>query len=327
MKPAAERLSGAAPAARDSSVTITGRRERPADDLFVPAAPSGRALGRARARAALMLLPTLLSGLTVVLVIAAAIAPQLMAPFAPTDMDSAATLSAPGGAHILGTDQFGRDVLSLVIYGARQSALMAICAMLLSCTLGVTIGLLAGYAGGVWDMVLMRIVDVWLAIPNILLAIAICTALNPSLETTIIAVSITTVPRYARVLRAQALAIRVRPFILAARASGASHFAILRRHVLPHCLATILVLATLGVGTSVLLGSSLSFLGLGINDERPDWGYLLTQGRGYLTVAWWSVTYPGLALTLLVVSVNLLGDALRRWLVPNSSPVERGGLP
>jgi peptide/nickel transport system permease protein len=162
-----------------------------------------------------------------------------------------------------------------------------------------------------------------MAIPNILLAIAICTALDPSLRTTILAVSVTAIPRYTRVLRAQVMAIRTRPFILAARASGASHASILRRHVLPHCTSTILVLATLGVGTSILLGSSLSFLGLGVNDERPDWGYLLTQGRGYLTVAWWSVTFPGLAITLLVISVNTLGDALRRWLEPRGATGSR----
>ncbi|MET0388199.1 MAG: ABC transporter permease [Polyangiales bacterium] len=269
-------------------------------------------------------LPLAASLIVVCSVVAAALVPDWLAPFGATDMDSTAILQPPGGAHLLGTDHFGRDVLSLVIYGARQSVLMAVAAMMLSCGVGATLGLIAGYTGGIMDMLLMRVVDIWLAIPNILLALAICTALSPSVFTTILAVGTAVCPRYTRVLRAQALAVRTKPFILAARAAGASHVAILRRHVLPHCFATILVMATLGVGTSILLGTSLSFLGLGMNDDRPDWGYMLSQGRGYLTVAWWSVTFPGLAITLLVISINLLGDALRRRLAPHSAA---GGRP
>ncbi len=211
-------------------------------------------------------------------------------------------------------------MFSLVVYGARQSVLIGIFAVLISCTVGVSIGLTAGYAGGWLDTALMRFIDIWMAIPNILLAIALSTVLGPSLVNTIFAISVTTIPRYARILRGQALSVRSRPFIEASRAAGASHFSILRRHVLPHCSVQIMVLATLGVGSSILIGSGLSFLGLGVNDERPDWGFLLTQGRGYLTVAWWTVTFPGLAITSLVVSVNLLGDALRRRFDPRSAP-------
>ncbi|MET0794768.1 MAG: ABC transporter permease, partial [Polyangiaceae bacterium] len=253
-------------------------------------------------------------------VVACALFPGVIAPSLPTDMHADAILARPGAAHWFGTDQFGRDVFSLVVYGARQSVLTGVFAVAISCTFGVSIGLTAGYSGGWLDTLLMRFIDVWLSIPNILLAIALSTVLGPSLHNTILAISLATIPRYARVLRGQALAVRSRPFIEASRAAGASHFAILRRHVLPHCSAQILVLATLGVGTSILIGSSLSFLGLGVNDERPDWGFLLTQGRSYLTVAWWTVTFPGLAITSLVVSVNLLGDALRRHFDPRSAP-------
>ncbi|WP_077034532.1 ABC transporter permease [Pelomonas sp. KK5] len=249
-----------------------------------------------------------------VLVVACALAPGWIAPYAPTAMRSDAILQGPGLAHWFGTDQFGRDVLSLVVHGARQSVLIGVAAVLLSGTVGVALGLAAGYAGGWLDAVLMRLTDVWMAIPNLLLAIAIATALRPSLANTILAISIAAVPRYTRVLRGQAVALRGRSFVEAARAAGASHWAILRGHILPHCSATILVLATLGVGTSILVGASLSFLGIGVNDEAPDWGYLLTQGRGYLSIAWWTVTFPGLAITTLVVSINLLGDALRRKL-------------
>jgi len=253
-------------------------------------------------------------------VVACAAFPSAIAPHLPTDMQSDAILLQPGVGHWFGTDQFGRDVFSLVVYGARQSVLIGVFAVLISCSVGVSIGLTAGYAGGWIDNALMRVIDIWLAIPSILLAIALSTVLGPSLINTIFAVSVTTIPRYARVLRGQALAVRTRPFIEASRAAGASHFAILRRHILPHCSVQILVLATLGVGGSILIGSGLSFLGLGVSDERPDWGYLLTQGRSYLTVAWWTVTYPGLAITSLVVSVNLLGDALRRRFDPRSAP-------
>ena len=253
-------------------------------------------------------------------VVACAAFPGVIAPYLPTDMQTEAILSKPGTGHWFGTDQFGRDIFSLVVYGARQSVLIGVFAVLISCSAGVTLGLTAGYAGGWVDKAVMRFIDIWLAIPAILLAIALSTVLGPSLMNTIFAVSVATIPRYARVLRGQALSVRSRPFIEASRAAGASHFAILRRHILPHCSVQILVLATLGVGGSILIGSGLSFLGLGVNDERPDWGYLLTQGRSYLTVAWWTVTFPGLAITSLVVSVNLLGDALRRRFDPRTGP-------
>jgi peptide/nickel transport system permease protein len=274
--------------------------------------------GFARFRVANVL--TVASLLVLAFVVACAAFPSAIAPYLPTDMRSDAILAPPGTGHWFGTDQFGRDVFSLVVYGARQSVLIGVFAVLISCSVGVSIGLTAGYAGGWIDTALMRVVDIWMAIPSILLAIALSAALGPSLINTILAVSVTMVPRYARVLRGQALSVRTRPFIEASRSAGASHFAILRRHILPHCSVQILVLATLGVGASILIGSGLSFLGLGVNDERPDWGYLLTQGRSYLTVAWWTVTYPGLAITSLVVSVNLLGDALRRRFDPRSGP-------
>lgn len=249
-------------------------------------------------------------------VLACALAPQWLATHSATEMRSDAVLLPPGLDHWFGTDPFGRDVYSLVVHGARQSLAIGLAAVLVGGTLGVAIGVLAGYAGGWLDTLLMRLTDIWMAVPNLLLAIGIATALGPGIANTILAISVAAVPRYARVLRGQAMSVRGRPFIDAARTAGVGHLAILRRHVLPHCLAPMLVMATLGVGSAILAGSSLSFLGLGANDEYPDWGYLLTQGRGYMTVAWWTVTFPGLALTALVVSINLLGDALRRRLDP-----------
>lgn len=262
-------------------------------------------------------LPTLFAFFMVLFVAVAALVPELLAPYAATTMHET-VLGPPSGQHWFGTDQFGRDVLSLIVFGARQSLLIGLSATVVGASVGVALGLIAGYAGGWLDMAIMRFIDVWMAVPGILLAIALATALGPSLTTTVFAVSVAFVPRYARVLRGQALAVRAQPFVLAARANGASHFAILRGHVLRHCVGPILVMATLGVGSSILIGSGLSFLGLGVNDERPDWGFLLSQGRGYLSVAWWTVTYPGLAIALLVISVNWLGDAVRRRLDPHS---------
>ncbi len=287
-----------------------------------PAAKPARA-ARLRPRTHRNWSGTWLLGLSLLLlgfVAACSLVPQWIAPYVPTDMDSNAVLHAPGAAHWFGTDQFGRDVFSLVVHGARQSLLIGLAAVLIGSTVGVSLGLLAGYAGGWIDTLLMRFTDVWMAIPNLLLAIALATALGPSLTNTIIAISIASIPRYARVLRSQAIAVRSRAFVEAARAGGASHFAILRGHILPHCMAPILVMSTLGIGSAILAGSSLSFLGMGVNDELPDWGYLLTQGRGYLTVAWWTVTFPGLAITALVIAVNLLGDDLRRRLDPRQAP-------
>jgi peptide/nickel transport system permease protein len=259
------------------------------------------------------------SALVVLFFLVCAFFPVIVAPYRATDMLSDAILVAPNWRHLCGTDQFGRDVFSLIVYGARQSLLVTFCATVVASAAGAFLGLLSGYAGGWVDMVVMRIIDMWMAIPSILLAIAVCTALGPSLPTLVLAVGVALIPRYARVLRAQALAVRVRSYIEAARVSGASHAAILRRHVLPQCLGPILVLATLGAGWSILIGSGLSFLGFGVNEERPDWGYLVSEGRSYLTVAWWTVTCPGLAIAALVVSVNLLGDALRGALAPRSS--------
>jgi len=255
-----------------------------------------------------------LAGLVVLLLAACAIAPGLIAPYAPTDFDYNAILNPPGLHHFFGTDAYGRDVASLVVYGARSSILMAAGAILLGMTGGGALGLVAGYAGGWLDQLLMRLVDIWISVPPMLLALIIAAALQGGYGATIIAVTSMIVPRFARVIRAQVIAVKARPFILAARTLGASPSWILLRHVLPHTLPQLLVLSTLGMAEAVLIGASLSFIGLGVVTDRPDWGFLLSQGRDYLTVAWWYATFPGLAITSLAVSVNLLGDALRQRL-------------
>jgi peptide/nickel transport system permease protein len=262
----------------------------------------------------------LLAGLVILVMIACAIAPYAIAPFDPTDMDSEAILQAPAWPHLLGTDHFGRDVLTLLVYGARQSLLMGACAVAVGGVAGGLIGLVSGYAGRAVDMGMMRLLDIWMSVPDMLLAIIVAAALGASFTHTVLAVGVVTIPRYARVMRAQVIAICNRPFIEASRSIGTSHARILFQHVLPHTISAMLVMITLGVGSAILIGASLSFIGLGVIDDRPDWGFLLSQGRSYLTVAWWFATFPGLAITALVIAVNVLGDALRDRLDPRLRP-------
>jgi peptide/nickel transport system permease protein len=282
-----------------------------------PAADRDRQRRYRRPRwAAVPPLKLLLPAMVVTVMLVCALVPGAIAPFDPTDMDTDAILRAPGGMHWLGTDNVGRDVLTLLIYGARESLLMGACAVGLGGLVGGLIGLAAGFAGRAIDMALMRLLDIWMSVPDILLAIVIAAALGASLPNTILAVGLVMIPRYARVMRAQVLALKSRVFVEAARATGVRPISILLRHILPHTLSPMLVMVTLGVANAILIGASLSFIGLGTIDDRPDWGFLLSQGRSYLAVAWWFATFPGLAITALVISVNLLGDALRTRLDP-----------
>ncbi|OCT13983.1 D-ala-D-ala transporter subunit [Paenibacillus pectinilyticus] len=255
------------------------------------------------------------SALLVGFLVVCALVPQWIATFSPTDMTDA-TLQMPGWAHIFGTDQFGRDIFSLLVYGSRQSLLTGVGSVLIGGLIGAILGLIAGYVGGIIDSILMRAIDIVMAIPGILLAISVSVALGSSYFTIIVAVSVASVPGYARVIRGQVIAIKSRAFIEAARAVGTSHLDMMFKHILPNCLSPLLVMGTLGIGSAILVGSSLSFLGLGEIREIPDWGTLLSQGRGMLTVAWWIAVFPGLSITFLVVSVNLIGDELRNRLDP-----------
>lgn len=245
-----------------------------------------------------------------------AIVPQWVAPYSPTDMLTDELLKAPSLSHILGTDQFGRDVWSLIVYGSRQSLMIGFISVLIGGLIGTAIGLVAGYFGGVVDSIFMRINDVMMTIPGILFAIVIAVVLGPSFFNVILAISIASIPNKARVVRSQVITIRNRPFIDAARSIGTSHMEIMFRHILPNCFSPLLVMMTIGVGSSILVGTGLSFLGLGVIKEIPDWGYMLSQGRSYMTVAWWIATFPGLAITILVVVVNMIGDDLRDRMDP-----------
>ncbi|MDH4617888.1 ABC transporter permease [Brevibacillus sp. AY1] len=259
------------------------------------------------------------SGLVILFYVLSALAPQWVAPYEPTLMMTDKILSSPSSTHWFGTDYFGRDVFSLIVYGSRDSLFIGVASVLVGGLFGGALGAFSGYIGGIVDTILMRFIDIVMTIPGILLALAIAAALGPHLFNIILAVAISAIPGYARVMRGQIMSIKSRPFITASRSIGTPHRTIILRHVLPHSWSPLLVMATIGLGSSILIGSGLSFLGLGIIKEIPDWGALLSQGRGYLTVAWWICTFPGLAITLFVLSVNLIGDKLRDMLDPKTS--------
>ena len=218
--------------------------------------------------------------------------------------------------HPLGTDHLGRDILSRILYGGRISLGVGLSAVTLSGLIGVTLGLLAGFHGGRTDAFIMRVVDVFLAIPYILLAMGVVFALGPSLLNVILVMAVTRWVQFARIVRADVLSIREREFVSGARARGNRSLRLLLRHVLPNALTPIIVVATLELAFMIIYESALSFLGLGVQPPTPTWGWMLADGRNYVATAWWLATFPGLAIMLTVLAVNLLGDWLRDTLDP-----------
>ena len=225
-------------------------------------------------------------------------------------------LQGPSAAHWLGTDEFGRDIFARLVHGTRVSLQVGIVAVGISIVIGGILGAVAGYYGGKLDNTIMRIMDIFLAVPSILLAIAIVSALGPSIINLMLAISISSVPRYARIVRASVLSIRDQEFIEAAKAIGASNTRIIFRHIIPNSLAPVIVQATLGVASAILSTAGLSFIGLGIQPPAPEWGSMLSGGRQYLRYAWWVTTFPGVAIMITILSLNLLGDGLRDALDP-----------
>jgi peptide/nickel transport system permease protein len=255
-----------------------------------------------------------LAGLFLLAVLICAAWPGLLVSGDPLAIHPDSVLGAPSVHHIFGTDQFGRDVLAQIIYGARKSLLIGVAAVLISSVSGTLLGVVAGYYAGAVDAVLMRLIDVMLCFPGILLALVFQAALGAGVGNEIIAVAIASVPAYARLARGQALSIRSRPYLIAARSAGVREPIILGRHILPAVLAPTVALATIGLGTAVVLAAALSFLGLGSPNGNPDWGQLIGSGRDYLSTAWWIATFPGLVITLLVLSAGIAGDVLQRRL-------------
>ena len=225
-------------------------------------------------------------------------------------------LKGPSAEHWLGTDEFGRDIFARLIHGARVSLKVGIVAVGISIVCGGTFGALAGYYGGKLDNIIMRIMDIFLAVPSILLAIAIVSALGPSIINLMVAISVSNIPRYARIVRASVLSIRDQEFVEAARAIGANNARIIFRHIIPNSLAPVIVQGTLGVASAILSTAGLSFIGLGIQPPAPEWGSMLSGGRQYLRYAWWVTTFPGVAIMITILSLNLLGDGLRDALDP-----------
>jgi len=266
---------------------------------------------------------TALFGMAVVLVVAlTAIFAPMISPFDPLAQDISQRLREPGWqdpqgrVHLLGTDHLGRDILARIIYGSRIALVVGLAAVAISGVLGMIIGLTAGYFGGRLDDFLMRLADVQLAFPFILLAIAVIGVLGPSLRNIIIVIGVSSWVVYARVVRGEVLSVREREYVQAAVALGSRDGRILARHVLPNTFTPWLVVATLDMARVIVIESALSFLGLGVQPPTPTWGGMLADGRVYLSTAWWLATFPGLAILVTVLGINLFGDGLRDTLDP-----------
>jgi peptide/nickel transport system permease protein len=257
------------------------------------------------------------------LIVASAIFAPWIAPRDPFAVDIRHRLAPPawmaGGTseNLLGTDQVGRDLLSRVVYGGRVSLVVGVAAVLISATVGVLLGLGAGYVAGRTDVVIMTGINIMLTFPFILLALAVIAVLGPSLLNMIIVLGVTDWPLYARVVRAETRSIRERDFITAGRALGLGHFRIVFGQILPNLGSTIVVIATLQVARVIILESFLSFLGLGIQPPTPAWGNMLGEGRVYMLNSWWIAAFPGLAIFITTLAINLMGNALRDWLDPH----------
>lgn len=257
------------------------------------------------------------------IIVGSAVGAPWLSPYDPLTVDIRHRLGPPawmeGGvrAHVLGTDQVGRDLLSRMIYGGRVSLVIGVTAVLISSSSGVLLGLAAGYVGGRVDWTIMTVINVMLTFPFVLLALAVIAVLGPSLVNMIIVLGVADWPLYARLIRAETLAIREREFVLAGRALGMSHLRIVFRQILPNLVSMIVVIATLQVARVIILESFLSFLGLGVQPPTPAWGNMLGEGRLYMLNSWWIATFPGLAIFVTTLAINLMGNALRDWLDPH----------
>jgi ABC-type dipeptide/oligopeptide/nickel transport system permease subunit len=257
------------------------------------------------------------------LIVASAIFAPVISPHDPLQVNIRHRLAPPawmeGGAlqHPLGTDQVGRDLLSRMIYGGRASLVISVISVLLAASIGVPLGLSAGYFGGRLDWTIMTIINVVLTFPFVLLALAVIAVLGPSVVNMIIVLGVAGWPIYARVIRAETLALRDREFVIASRALGTSHLRIVFRQIFPNLVSAIVVIATLQVAQVIVLESFLSFLGLGIKPPTPAWGNMLGEGRLYMLNSWWIATFPGLAIFVATLAINLMGNALRDWLDPH----------
>jgi peptide/nickel transport system permease protein len=250
-----------------------------------------------------------------IMILVGIFAPYL-SPYKPAKMFPRNRREAPSKAHWLGTDRLGRDMLSRLFWGARVSLVIGVLAVAVSLVIGLTIGMLSGYYGGLLDEVLMRLMDIIFAFPSLLLAISLITVTGPSIRNIIFVVAIIRIPRFARILRASVLSLKEKEFVEAARALSKSDLGIMVQHILPNCIAPLTVQTSLSIATAIITESALSYLGLGVRPPTPSWGQMIADGRSELFTAPWIVIFPGLAIMLTVLGYNLLGDGLRDALDP-----------
>lgn len=255
------------------------------------------------------------------------IQPFSIAPYSPTEQSLFNRLAAPSLAHPMGTDQLGRDIFSRILHGARISLRIAVIVVTITLVIGTAVGVTAGYFGGLVDEALMRIVDILLAFPGLLLALVVAGILGPSLNNIMIALAVVGWTQYARVIRGETLSVKEKEYVQSAQLMGVSTPRLLIRHALPNVVTPVVVLATMDLAYVILGTAGLSFLGLGAQPPTPEWGTMLASGRDYVTTAWWIVNFPGLAIMILVLGFNLLGDGLRDVLDPRDvGNVEGKGL-
>jgi peptide/nickel transport system permease protein len=261
-------------------------------------------------------LPFMIGLILLLIVVGSALVPQLVTAYNPVKVNIPDRLQSPNLRHPFGTDQYGRDILARVIYGGRVSLVMGAVPIGLAALIGTLLGLIAGYYGRWADLLIMRVIDVWVAFPTILLAMAVVAILGPGMVNIMIAVGIAWVPYYARMVRGSVLEAREQVYIEAARVLGLSGARMMLRHILPNVVAPIIIMSSMGIGGAILTGASLSFLGMGPQSPTPEWGVILADGRQFIRVATWIGLFPGLAIAITVLAANLLGDGLRDLLDP-----------
>ncbi len=252
----------------------------------------------------------------VILFLFVALFAPMLAPYDPIKQDLNNILQPPSKEHLFGTDTLGRDILSRIIYGARISLIVGVLVVTISSIIGIVAGLISGFFGGYIDLIIMRITDLFLSFPALILAMAIAGALGPSLTNTMIAISLVWWPPYARLIRGQVLTVKHKEFVEAATALGQSNLRIMFTHVLPNSLTPAIIQATMDLGAVILTAAGLSFIGFGAQPPTPEWGSMISLGRNYFLKQWWLATFPGLAILITVVGFNLLGDGIRDLLDP-----------
>jgi len=261
--------------------------------------------------------PSAVAGFIIIaLMVLMAFSASFLSPYDPIRISLKDRLSPPSLIHLFGTDELGRDILSRIMYGSRISLRIGVFVILIAGGIGSVIGALSGYLGHKIDNLIMRVMDVLLSFPPLVLALALAAALGPSLNNAILAVAVVMIPKFARLVRGEALAVKEKQFIAAARASGAKSLWIVFHHILPNCFSSVIILGTLILGETILIAASLSFIGLGAQPPTPEWGAMVSVGRKFLMDQWWYATFPGLFILITVIGFNIFGDALRDILDP-----------